>query len=43
MQDVSQGVTLLIAGMAVLFVFMVVMILIVHYFQLIAGKFGKKH
>jgi Na+-transporting methylmalonyl-CoA/oxaloacetate decarboxylase gamma subunit len=42
MQDISQGVTVLIAGMAVLFVFMIVMILIVHYFQIIAVKLGKK-
>lgn len=38
----NQGLALLTAGMVVLFVFMGVMIVIVHYFQIIARKFGGK-
>lgn len=42
MIDVSKGVTLMVAGMAVLFAFMAAMIVILHYFQKIAARFEKK-
>lgn len=41
MENLAAGVTLMVTGMAVLFIFMGVMILIVHYFQIIARKFEK--
>ncbi len=42
MNDIDKGVVLLVAGMAVLFVFMGVMIVILHYFQKIAFRLDKK-
>ncbi len=42
MVDVSKGVTLMIAGMTVLFAFMAIMIVILHFFQKIATRFEKK-
>lgn len=42
MDNLSAGITLMVTGMVVLFVFMGLMILIVHYFQIIARKFEKK-
>jgi hypothetical protein len=38
----NQSLVLAGVGMAVLFVFMGLMILIIHYFQIIAGKFSGK-
>ncbi len=41
-EALKQGLALLAAGMAVLFVFMGAMIVIVHYFQIVARKLGGK-
>ncbi len=42
MVDVGKGFVLMVAGMAVLFVFMGVMIVILHYFGKIASRFDAK-
>ncbi len=38
----NQSLVLAGVGMVVLFVFMGLMILIIHYFQVVAGKFSRK-
>ncbi|MBN2810844.1 OadG family protein [Treponema zuelzerae] len=42
MAQIEQGLILLAVGMAVLFIFMGLMIVILHYFQKIAARFSPK-